>query len=510
MSDNLAGFFADFLGAEGVHLDADDDGTVDVFDEDNMASYVGEDAEGEEQRMHEDERDDVQWGEAIPPFVEVGINKQKETQPVSNQPVAPMPEATFSANFRMMRGAEHLITVRGMTAREFLDSLDELTQELQARGFTMQDVRGAAPQYQPAPQQQRPAQPVQQQQTAPPLSRTQAPQSQQGVPSAGQGNETKVEHIEGYVVGSYNDKRAGHAMPVLFLYPRNYKFAEYRMYPEDAHLLPVPFPTAPVQVFSAPDKARAQASNQFVPCAFDLLVEGDFNDDGTPKFNKGGYRKYRIPKASAPTVNYQQPAAPVQPQQPPVAQQRTGTRPGQAAPAQQPAQPRPAQQGGFPLVAYAAPNTPYDPESIFPSMVDSRYISDDLGIPEPLDEWFIDVRDRLLGPIPAGKTVNRGTDTQLHLLSQWAAEQLGEDYLSTSTITLDIGDVPLGGMVLGFLVDCFAMKGSEVPELVMVAILQRVIQSVRGAANPHYDANFAENLAEVVRIGIDRTVGGGF
>jgi hypothetical protein len=198
----------------------------------------------------------------------------------------------------------------------------------------------------------------------------------------------------------------------------------------------------------------------------------DHNEDGTLKTNAKGYQLYRVPtKAEAQAI-------------------------------------------GAPVPS-AAPSIPVEPgknnldgESLAWAMGDHYEVAKEYGIPDPLDEWYIGQRTEL-SKVMDGDKVKKATPTQFGMLTDWVRDVATKgDY--TTVIPIDgVGNVPLGGVLVGILVDRFALEPDEIPAELAVYLLQRISKMKGKELNSLYDELFAENLAEVTRLGFKYLVEGG-
>jgi hypothetical protein len=139
-----------------------------------------------------------------------------------------------------------------------------------------------------------------------------------------------------------------------------------------------------------------------------------------------------------------------------------------------------------------------------------------LGIPTPLDEWLLELRAGIgmLKDVDTNNAKTHTTQQLWDLLQKWAVMQAGVVSGGNEIeMVLEEGkpavNVPLAGVVIGMLTDRFALSPQEVPNELVVGLLQRIMkQKAVGVDNPTHNQDFEDNLAELLRITIE-TFGAG-
>ena len=377
-------------------------------------------------------------------------------------------EAPLSVNWRMVHTGETFqFTLCDSDEESFVERLNNMIVLLGQEGWQFQSELGGM--------QSAQSQPVQ---------ANGAPLVKQGTP--GTSPAPKIEQIDGYVVGGFN-KRDGTPGIVVHLYTTYGQYKSYSVYPERHALLPFPFPT---QVDwnhpGAPDKASAQKDKVYRSMQFPLTVVPETNDDGSFKLSPKGYQKYRLPKVGelgAPNN-------------------------GIAAPRHN-ATPIPG------LVSFEMKIGEMYPEGSLRWVMNpnDEEVVVKLGIPTPMDEWLLELRAgvAMLADVDTGNPKTQATPALWDLLQKWAVSQAGVVAVG-GTIEMDLGtvsqpnvqQVPLAGVVMGILIDRFAMSNKEVPNELVVGLLQRVMkQKAVGVDNPTHNQDFEDNLAELLRIAIE-------
>jgi hypothetical protein len=383
----------------------------------------------------------------------------------------PLGEAPLSVNWRMVHTGETFqFTLRDSDESSFVERLNNMIVLLGQEGWQFQSELGGM--------QSAQAQPVQ---------ANGAPLVKQGTP--GTSPAPKIEQIDGYVVGGFN-KRDGTPGVVVHLYTPYGQYKSYSVYPERANLLPFSFPTAAEwQHPGAPDKASAQKEKVYHAMQFPITVVPDTNDDGSFKLSPKGYQKYRLPKVGelgAPNngqSNQRQRVVPI---------------PG--------------------LVSFEMKLGEMYPEGSLRWVMNpnDEEVMMKLGIPTPLDEWLLELRAGIgmLKDVDTNNAKTHTTQQLWDLLQKWAVMQAGVVSGGNEIeMVLEEGkpavNVPLAGVVIGMLTDRFALSPQEVPNELVVGLLQRIMkQKAVGVDNPTHNQDFEDNLAELLRITIE-TFGAG-
>lgn len=365
-------------------------------------------------------------------------------------------EAPLSVNFRMIHTGETFqFTLRDSDEESFMTRLNDLIVRLGQEGWQFVGEANAAP-----PQAY--AQPVA------------GGQGKAVVPAgaAGASPEPKLTDFEGYVVGSYNGRKGPE--PVVYLYEPRLQFASQRIYPERADLLPFAYPTAIECSGPAPDKDKAKSQGWYHSFPFKLTLVPDRNDDGSFKVTAKGHQKYRVPRVGE-----------LSPQQSNggIATSKT------------------AKNAGV-ISLTPEPGTVYPENSLNWVMMDNQAAVERLGVPPQLDEWLMELRTGIgmLADVSPDDPKTQANQGQWDALQKWANAQAGVVAGGVTVMVPDIGSVPLAGVVIGIVMDRFVESAKDVPQDVIVALLQRIMK-LRGPGmeNPNYNQDFDDNLGEVLR-----------
>jgi hypothetical protein len=315
--------------------------------------------------------------------------------------------------------------------------------------------------------------------TTTPATRPQppAPRQQQPVPTAGQQGQKSSDAIDGYVLGTYTDRKTMQVAPCVWLYTARRPFKAYTIYPEDFALLPFGVPVmssvghAQFVSGSAPSREQAITRGQYHQHPFLLPVIAATNPDGTPVTNKNGYIEYRPRKASELA---DQPAPPPSARASQATQHQTDAAPFQGVPdVNVKMDPPPADALGW---------TMQDPEDAVGAM----------NLPEDVVQWFNAYRSQEVAYMPMGG--KKTGDVQWALLNEWCARQVGAQPGDTLGVP-GMGELPLAGLLIGTVCDRYAEKPAEAPQEVVVDILRRCSPKRGNEENLSFDPVFAGALS---------------